>query len=185
MKNMQRLTKYLVASATCIALATPFEALAGSLFLKLDKITGESTMKGHEKELEVDSWQFGMGRPSVSSPAGASRAATRVCISDMTVTRQLDSASPAIMNGILIGLNIANAKLTYVDNGEEPQDRMTIEMTGVMLNSYSVSSGGDRPYESVSFSFTTANVKYIPQKPDGSPGTPTTASINRATMGGC
>lgn len=184
MKNMQRLTKYLVASATCLALATPFETLAGSLFLKLEKINGESTAKGHEKELEVDSWQFGMGRSSGPS-AGASRAPTRVCISDMTVTRQLDSASPAIMNGILIGLNIANAKLTYVDNGEEPQDRMTIEMTGVLLNSYSVSSGGDRPYESVGFSFATANVKYIPQKPDGSPGTPTTASINRATMGGC
>jgi type VI secretion system secreted protein Hcp len=186
MKNMQRLTKYLVASATCVALAAPFEALAGSLYLKLDKINGEATLKGHEKELELESWQFGMTRPTVAGPTGMSRAGSKVCISDMTVTRALDSASPALMNGILIGLNIATAKLAFVENVDDKVvDRMTIEMTGVLISSYSVSSGGDRPYESVSFSFATANVKFFPLKNDGTPGTPTTTSINRATMGSC
>ena len=33
---------------------------AVDFFLKIDGIEGESTQKGHEKEIEIQSWSFGV-----------------------------------------------------------------------------------------------------------------------------
>jgi type VI secretion system secreted protein Hcp len=40
-----------------------------------------------------------------------------------------------------------------------------------MLSGYSVSSGGDKPTESISLNFTKIETKITPQKDDGTPGT--------------
>ena len=57
---------------------------------------------------------------------------------------------------------------------------MSYELTNTLVSSYSCSSGGDKPMESVSLNFTKFEYKYITRDAKGSP-TPKTASYDLAT----
>ena len=69
--------------AASLALASAQASLAAvDYFLKIDGVEGEATAKGHEKEIEILSWSWGV---SQSSAANASaRATSKPCVSDIT-----------------------------------------------------------------------------------------------------
>lgn len=136
-------------------------------FLKYDAIkTGESQTKGHEGSkgwIEIGSVQFGCGR-SISMTVGSSskREAGAPNISELTITKMMDSTSPLFFQETLIG-KATTAKIDLVETGSDQLNTfLEITLTNAMVSSYSVSSGGDRPSESISISFTKIEYKYTP-----------------------
>jgi type VI secretion system secreted protein Hcp len=53
-------------------------------------------------------------------------------------------------------------KLDLVQTGEALETYMSYELSNSLISGYSMSSGGDRPSESVSFNFTKIEMKYTP-----------------------
>ena len=173
MNKMQRplLAKYLTISAACAVIAAPTAVQAASdIFLKLDGIEGESTHKDHKGEIEVLSWSFGLTRPIANGP-GMSRAASKMCASDIAVMKILDKSTPAIITNMVTGKAIPKGTLTFVQSGSEsPQPYLTIELTSILVSSYQASGSGETPVDSVSLHFGTAKMSYKPMDSKGGLG---------------
>ena len=147
-------------------------------YMKYDAIKkGESKAKGHEGDkgwIEVGSMQFGVGR-GISTPVGMSskREASAPSVSEIVLTKLMDSTSPLIFQEALRGA-ACNAQVDLVETHEEQLETyLSLTLTNCLVSSYSSSSGGDRPSESFALNFTKVEYKYTPfddKHKAGSPG---------------
>jgi type VI secretion system secreted protein Hcp len=127
-------------------------------------IKGESIAEGHKGSdgwIEVGSVQWGCGR-GISSPVGGSgkREASAPNISEIVVTKMMDSTSPLLAQEALIG-KAAASEIHLVETGDAKLETfLTIKLTNTLISGYSFSSGGERPSESISLNFTKIEVIY-------------------------
>jgi len=130
-----------------------------------DVIKGESEAEGHKGSdgwIEIGSVQWGCGR-AISTPVGASakREASAPSISEITITKLMDSTSPKLAKEALVGKAVT-ANIELVETGEDKlQTFLTLNLTNCMISGYSFSSGGGRPSESYTLNFT--KIEYIYQ----------------------
>jgi type VI secretion system secreted protein Hcp len=124
--------------------------------MNYDGIPGDVTSEGHEKWIEVGSLQHGVGR-GISSPTGGSadREASAPSVSEIVVTKSQDNASQGLFRASLDG----EGKLVKIDfcrtkTGGGQEAYMQLELENTMISGFSMSSGGDRPSESLSLNFT-------------------------------
>jgi len=125
------------------------------IFLNYDGIPGDVTAAGHEKWIEVNSFQFGVGRGITSAASSsADREASAPSVSEIVVTKVLDAASTNLFRASLFG----EGKTVKIDFCKTDKDKLEpylqIELTDTLVSGLSLSSGGDRPTESVSLNFT-------------------------------
>ena len=75
-----------------------------AIFIKYGPLNGEATAKGYEKWMEVNSFQWGVGRGISSGVGGGSkREATAPSVSEITVTKTMDAISPLILKEAIGG----------------------------------------------------------------------------------
>jgi type VI secretion system secreted protein Hcp len=86
--------------------------------------------------------------------------------------KNVDSATPTLVQHVATGATFARARLTAVRSGEVPQKYLEFCFTNVAVSSLQESGGGDRPTESVSFTYQRFAQRYTPQTPTGAPGNP-------------
>ena len=82
------------------------------IFLKLDGIEGESTTKGHEKEIEVVSYDQSIDA-TVPSGGGGGGGAGKATFSGVRFRKQLDAASIPIALACASGVHIASARFAF------------------------------------------------------------------------
>ncbi|MBU6419096.1 MAG: type VI secretion system tube protein Hcp [Proteobacteria bacterium] len=137
-------------------------------------VDGDVTTTGFEKQIEVHSFQWGVGR-GIGSPTGASgnREASTPSVSEVTVSKSLDNASGGLLKEALSSGGKAKLVISFVrTDGTGADTFLEITLTDTMISGYSMSSGGDKPSESLSFNFTKIEVKFTPMKEDGTKGSP-------------
>lgn len=137
-------------------------------------VNGDVTTQGFDKQIEVSSFQWGVGR-GIGSPTGASgnREASTPSVSEITVTKSLDNSSGGLLKEALSSGGKANLVISFVrTDGTGADVFLEITLTDTMISGYSMSSGGDKPSESLSFNFTKIEVKFTPMNADGSKGSP-------------
>jgi type VI secretion system secreted protein Hcp len=141
----------------------------GAVYLKVDGIPGDVVASGHEAEIEVASAQFGVSQTGIRE-AGGKASARRASLTTITITKFLDKASPKLFLACATGQHIDSAVLSFNQtiNGSI-SEFLKITLTDVFISSYQVSSGGDLPTESVSFSYSKIEYKYIPRNAAGVP----------------
>jgi type VI secretion system secreted protein Hcp len=133
-------------------------------YLKYGEIKGESLAEGHKGSdgwIEVGSVQWGCGR-AISTPVGASakREASSPSISEITLTKLMDSTSPKLCKEALVGKAVT-ATIELVETGENKLETyLTVTLTNAMISGYSFSSGGGRPSESLTLNFTKIEIVY-------------------------
>jgi len=164
------------AGVVLLLLASSLRTFAGyDIFLELDGVEGEATAVGFENQIVVASFSHGITNPATTSVGGGG-SVNMPTFTDLTITKSLDKASPLLFLNCAQGKRIATATLTLCRQGpDKPTGFYTIKLADVLITSVrsSGSSGGDsRPTETVTLNFTTIDCKYVPQNPDGSPGTP-------------
>jgi type VI secretion system secreted protein Hcp len=154
--------------------------MAFDAFLKIDGVDGESTRKGFEKQMEIQSFSLGASNPSTIGAGGGGGGGGKVSISSFNILKRSDSASPKLFNTCCQGDHYPTAVVTLNKSaGKAPIDFIKYEFEEVYVDTiqWSGASGGDdTPIESVSFSFAKITVTYTPQKPDGSKGSPAVGS---------
>jgi len=74
------------------------------IYVQYGTIPGDVTATGHEKWIEVNSFQWGVGR-GISSPTGGSsdREASAPSVSEIVVTKPTDIASVKLLDESLEG----------------------------------------------------------------------------------
>jgi type VI secretion system secreted protein Hcp len=126
-------------------------AAAVDAFLQIEGINGQSVAR--PGWIEVNSFQWGVGR-GISSPTGGAsdRESSAPSVSEITITRSIDKATPLLSKCAATGCHYGKVVLAVRKAGAgEAYDQYIL--SNAMISSYHASSGGDRPMESLSFSF--------------------------------
>lgn len=143
------------------------------ILLQLTGITGDSNIGGHVGWIAVNSCQMGVGRGISSSTGGSDRETSNPSFSEITLTRQVDIASTNLFAQAIYGQKIGDTcTIDFIQTGgagAENQIYMQLILSNPIISAYSVSSGGDRPSESISINFTKIIYKYTQFKQGGTP----------------
>ncbi|MCC5810506.1 MAG: type VI secretion system tube protein Hcp [Ectothiorhodospiraceae bacterium] len=145
--------------------------MAVDMFLKLDGIEGESSDHAHEGEIDVLSWSWGAsnaGTMHVARGGGGGKANFQ----DITITKHVDKASPALWQAVSKGAHLASGKLTVRKaGGDEPVEYLVLELEKILISSTSTGGSGeeDRLTEKVTLNFEQFKMVYTPQENDGTP----------------
>jgi type VI secretion system secreted protein Hcp len=147
-----------------------------AVFLKLDGIEGESQDRGHAKEIDVSAWSLGVTNSGSGHAGGGGGFAGRATFTDLSVTKVLDKASPALLLAVATGRHIRTARLTVTSGGPRPVEYLTVDLDDVLVTACLLADPADpdRPAENVSFQYAKIRVSYSPQSPTGGVGTPST-----------
>jgi len=133
------------------------------ILLKLGKINGLSQIDQHDKWIQVDSLQLGVGRAISVQSGGADRDTSNPSFSEITVAKSMDISSPDIFAEAIAGKASDKAEIHFVQtSGTDTKGQVFLKLTLMepLVSSYSMSSGGERPTESVSINFTKIEYQY-------------------------
>lgn len=149
------------------------------IYMQMEGIKGGVSAKGHEDWMEMNSLQWGVGR-AISAEIGSTgeREASHPSISEIALTKNMDKTSALLFQEACIG-KAKKVTLHLVKTGQdELQTYMEYILEDCMLAGYSVSSGGDRPTESLSLSFAKMTMSYTPYDKQGTAQTPVKAGYD-------
>lgn len=167
--------KWMIRSAGLAALASTLvfsaAAVADDLFLKLDGIAGESVVRGHEKEIDIESFQWGFSQQSTAR-AGGGAGAGKPAFQDFSVTKRVDTSSPVLLQTLLQGRSIKTATfVAHKANAERGSTLIKIVLENVRVTDIKLTgSESGEPTESVSLSFTKLSYHYFPVDRAGKQG---------------
>lgn len=143
------------------------------IYMKYTGIDGDTTAEGHASWIDCGSFTWGVGR-GISSPTGGSadRESSAPSISEITITKNQDNATVKLLQAALEGEGVeVTIDFCKTDKGKlETYLQYTLENT--MVSGYSVSSGGDRPAESLSLNFTKVRCKLTSMTSSNADGSP-------------
>ena len=134
------------------------------ILLKFDpELKGDSKVEKHEGWISIDSLQWGVGRGISTSGAGADRDTSNPSFSEVSISKNMDVASAQIMLEAACGKAFKTATLHFIQTGGKEakgQHYLEIILDHPILSSYGMSSGGDRPNESVSINYNGIKMQY-------------------------
>jgi type VI secretion system secreted protein Hcp len=143
-----------------------------AILVKYGDIKGESKVEGFTDHFEVGSFQFGVGRAIASARGTSTREGSVVSVSEITITKQSDNTSIKLFEEALHGKLDKKVEIRFVrTGGAKPSAYFTVDLEGCGVSGFSMSSGGDRPSESLSLNFDKVKLGYNPVGDDltGSP----------------
>lgn len=137
------------------------------MFLAIDgsrqgAISGESVAAGHEGEMEIKSWSWGMSQQVHSASQIASKASVRA----LNIRKPVDSGSTAIMSAIRTAEILSKVVLVCRDSGGHcPIDSVRITLKRARVCDYEIHGSvddGKLLEESFSIAFKEIEVVYSP-----------------------
>jgi type VI secretion system secreted protein Hcp len=138
-----------------------------AIYMKFGDIKGDATTEGLKDWIQISSFQFGVGR-GISSPSGSdkSRESSEPSLSEVTVTKNMDSASPKLLGDAWGGELGSKVDIKFTTTTKNTVvDFLTYSLENCGISGYSVSSGGDLPQESLSLNYTKISVTFKPMDP--------------------
>jgi len=135
-----------------------------AIYMKYGALNGEVSATGYEKWIELQSFQWGVGRGISSPSAGglSKREASAPSISEITVSKTFDAFSPLALKESVGGKgSVVKIDITRTDASGKHIAFQKYILSETMMSGYSISSGGDRPSESISLNFTKFDSEYI------------------------
>jgi type VI secretion system Hcp family effector len=149
----------------CVLLLLAPAGASAKVFLELSSVPGESTVPGFEKQIELNSFQLGVSNPV---QMGTDKVTGKPSFSEIVVTKRLDKSSPTLMlrTADMTAFPFARVRVTRSSAmGESAVVRYCF--TNVHVTSFSLSTSGDLPAESISLSYGTIVQSYTQQAAAG------------------
>ncbi|QPF75631.1 type VI secretion system tube protein Hcp [Roseateles sp. DAIF2] len=132
------------------------------------KVKGESTAAGHASDIVVRGFNWGVG---ASGDAVAGQTTGRRSYRQLTITKNLDAASTALISAVATNDEVRSAKLFLRKAGGEQQDYFTLTLEKARVATYDIEAGDDgAPLERITFSFQKIEIEYRPQSAKGQLG---------------
>lgn len=142
-------------------------ALTGAslLVLTIPGIAGESLVPGHPGGIDVQSFSWGVQNSATALKSGISGAG-KVNFQDLTLTKLVDSASPALFQACASRTLIPAVQFAVLPSADvtSTRDRVDIKLSNVFVASCSDSgAAGGGAEESISLNFAKITFDYKPQ----------------------
>ncbi|MDS0297374.1 type VI secretion system tube protein Hcp [Halogeometricum sp. S1BR25-6] len=136
------------------------------LYLKIPDIQGESQTAGHENEIEVLSFSWGVSR---ASSRGTGRATGAAQFDSLVLTKGIDRATPQLLELAVTGAHRPEAVLSLTRATDGPEaDVYTVTLEDVEVLTFDNNGMVDAgPIESYSLSFGKVRVEYRMLNGDG------------------
>src|SRR5262245_45657906 len=115
--------------------------MATDIFLKLGDVKGESKDAAHKEEIELHSWSFGVSNTGTMGEGGGGGTG-KANLSEISVTHEMDKASPTLMLACSTGKHFDEAVLTSRKAGGTQQEYLTIKLGTVYITGVHVNQGG-------------------------------------------
>lgn len=110
-------------------------------WLKIDGIDGESTDKGHEKEIIIESFSVASPAAGTATPPPGSG---KVAVHDINITKKIDKASPTLLKSA--GKKLPGTVTIVMDkkpaNPKDKTEFLVIKLTEVYISSVSRETNG-------------------------------------------
>jgi type VI secretion system secreted protein Hcp len=136
--------------------------------MKFAGIEGDVTTQGYEKWIELNSFQYGVGRAVSSGAGGKGRESSAPNVSEIVVTKHFDKASAKLYQDSVAGTFDTKVEIKMnTTTKNKTETFLTFELTDCGVSSYSLSSGGDNPMESLSLNFLKVMVTPTPLDKSG------------------
>jgi type VI secretion system secreted protein Hcp len=170
----------LAGAAATAAVAAPHSALA-DIFLQLDGIKGESMDDKFKDAIDLLSYTQSFRTPTSISAAGL--AAGKVQCGAVTVLKNIDKASPLLIQYITTGKHIAKGVLSFRTSSEQPIVYYTVTLNDLVVSSIDQTDNPDagKIVEKLTLVAGKFEFQYKPQNPDGSLGAPVDFGFNCKT----
>jgi len=153
--------------------------MASNMYIKFEDpaLEAGTSAAGHEKDIEVLSWNHGFSQPTSPTRAAAGSATVEQAThQNLSFSKYLDGATSDLIKQCWAGKQFKTVTLScYRADGakdNKPVKYLEVEMKNVVIANYSISGGpGDIPVENVSLDYGVCKYNYISQKrEDGSAG---------------
>jgi type VI secretion system secreted protein Hcp len=164
-----------------------------AIYMQYDNgsISGDVTDQAFKGWIELNSFQWGIGRGITSPTSGseADREASLPSVSEVVVTKNQDSASGNVMRAACATGDFSKGKtvmIAFVRAGTGGGSEMYLqyELDNTLVSGWSQSSGGDRPSESLTLNFTKISFTYTPSGPTNTSNSPDTPTYDLAAQKG-
>ncbi|MFL6672402.1 MAG: Hcp family type VI secretion system effector [Massilia sp.] len=160
--------------------------MAIDVYLQIDGIKGESSDDQHKGWIECQSvnWSLHQPKSATSSTAGGHTAA-RVDLSDISIHKITDIASPILAQHCAMGKTIPKAKIEFMraDGDGARVKYYEVELENVLVAHVAQGvAGGDMMTESLGLKFSKVKWKYCQQKIAGGAGGNTAGGWDLATI---
>ena len=143
------------------------------MFIKFDGIDGESQVVGFEKNIQIDSFAWGVHNMS-SMDSGGGGGLGKAQFQDFSFNKYADKATSALMEKCAKGEHIATAKLVArkADGSGNPLEYYVAEFEKVFITTVTNAgmAAGGNPNESVAFTYEKIKLTYTEQNNDGTAG---------------
>jgi type VI secretion system secreted protein Hcp len=154
---------------------------ATDLYLKLPGIDGGSTNTRHQNEIDIADISWGLSNPNHTT--------TGATMTDLTITKGIDVASPKLLGAVAAGTNFFAATVSAEKNvggGAAAIPFAALNLFGVNVTSINQTANRTSGFdEKITLRATVVQLVYTPQKADGSAGTPVSSCWNLATHAAC
>ncbi len=147
-------------------------AVTEQFVLRIDGIEGDSMLDGHTDSIDVVSWSWGVARRNAPG-AGTGAGSGRPDFDELHVAASISRASPALVESCVTGRHHRKAVLTGLRASGDGQfvDFLEYELGDVSITSVEHGDTDDGPpIEEVSIDYRTFEIRYVPQRADGSSG---------------
>lgn len=155
--------------------------MGSTWFLAAAGVDGDSTVEGHENELDVSAWHWGISQ--IRSPAGGGAGSGRPVLADLVVTIASTAGALQLIDLCATGRSIQTGRLTGVRAGESAFTFLRYEMQRLAVTSVTqaTTENGSLTHE-VALAFRSVRAIFTPQQPDGSAGTPVQVDVGNVTL---
>ena len=158
--------------------------MAAEYFLKIDKVPGDSTKDGVQKQIEISSFSWGATQ-GTSHEGDTGVTTSGVDMQHFTFNTPVSGASVKLMAACSSGDPVGKAVLTARRPAKGKQEiYLTWTMEDVLVSSYqhNGSSGDGLPQDTFTLAFNKITMEYKPQKADGSHDAAVTAGYDLKKM---
>ena len=148
------------------------DASKSDVFLKVvtkrSRIKGEATTAGHEDDIEVTGWSWGV---AANTAIGSTQATARRSYKQLVVLKGIDTASTGLMTALSSNDEVKEATLTMRKAGGEALDYFTMKLANARIVGVDLDVGSDgHPRERVTVAFTKIDIEYQRQQAGGAAG---------------
>jgi type VI secretion system secreted protein Hcp len=113
---------------------------------------------GTSESFEVSGWSLGVTHAGIGGHNGG-EGSGKSSLGEFTISRKQDASSVKLFKLCVSGRHFKTVTLS-VRKARSGQEYLRIYFNNVYTTGYQMSSGGDRPTESVTFSYTAMKIKY-------------------------
>src|SRR5689334_20442921 len=154
-----------------------------AIYMKYGDIKGPVMTDGFKDWIELESFHWGSSRHIGTAARGStSREHSEPTLSEVTVTKRTDVASPKLMLDAVAGKLDSKVEIKFTTTTKgKVETFLTYKMENTGISNYSLSSGGDMPVESLSLNFTKITKTFTGHDP-GIGGSPETVGYDLTQM---